>query len=47
VGIYLRAGGAVTLPCGTLREGVSREIGGLAFEAIRASVAGPPRDASS
>ena len=36
--IYLRGGGAVTLPCGTLREGVSREIGGLAFDAIRASV---------
>ena len=47
VGIYLREGGAVTLPCGTLREGVSREIGGLAFEAIRASVAGPvPRPSS-
>jgi hypothetical protein len=41
VRIYLRGGRGVTLPCGTLREGVSREIGGLAFEAIRASVAGP------
>jgi hypothetical protein len=47
VGIHLRGGGVVTLPCGTLREGVSREIGGLAFEAIRASVAAPPRSPSS
>jgi hypothetical protein len=38
VEIHLRGGGVVTLPCGTLREGVSREIGGLAFEAIRESV---------
>jgi hypothetical protein len=47
VGIYLRGSGAVTLPCGTLREGVSREIGALAFEAIRASVAGPSQRSSS
>ena len=40
VEIHLRGGKTVMLPCGTLREGVSREIGGLAFEAIRASVAG-------
>jgi hypothetical protein len=38
VAVYLREGRIATLPCGTLREGVSREIAGRAFEAIRAAV---------
>jgi len=35
VAIYLREGRIATLPCGTLREGVSREIAGRAYKAIR------------
>ena len=37
VRVYRRDGGAIEIPCGTLREGVSREIAGRAFEAVKAS----------
>lgn len=33
--LYLRDGHAVEVPCGILREGVSREIGSRVFEATR------------
>ena len=33
--LYLERGGEARIPCGTLREGVSREIAGRAFEAVR------------
>lgn len=33
--LYLRDGRAVEVPCGILREGVSREIGSRIFEATR------------
>lgn len=36
VRIYRREGAPVEIPCGTLREGVSREIAGRAFDAVRA-----------
>ncbi len=38
VRIYRRDGGTVEIQCGTLREGVSREIAGRAFEAVKESV---------
>jgi len=47
VTIYLRSGGTALLPCGTLREGVSREIAGRAFEAIRAAATQPIHQRSS
>ena len=37
VRVYRRDGGTDEIPCGTLREGVSREIAGRAFEAVKAS----------
>ena len=36
--LYLRGGGARSVPCGTLREGVSREIAARVFEAVRRAV---------
>jgi hypothetical protein len=33
--LYLRGGRAETVPCGSLREGVSREVAGRVFEAVR------------
>ena len=36
--LYLRGGGTATVACGTLREGVSREVAARVFEAVRASV---------
>jgi hypothetical protein len=33
--LYLRGGGSLRIPCGTLREGVSREIAGRAYRAVR------------
>ncbi len=33
--LYLRDGAVVEVPCGVLREGVSREIGARVFEAVR------------
>ena len=38
VRIYRRGAEPVEIPCGTLREGVSREIAGRAFEAVRGAV---------
>ena len=37
VRVYVEGGGAVAIPCGTLREGVSREIAGRVFEAVQAA----------
>jgi len=34
--LYLRDGSAATVACGTLREGVSREVAARVFEAVRA-----------
>ena len=41
VALFLEGGGETRIPCGTLREGVSREIAGRAFEAVRAVCAVP------
>jgi hypothetical protein len=38
VRIYRRDAEPVEIPCGTLREGVSREIAGRAFDAVRGAV---------
>jgi hypothetical protein len=35
VAVFLRDGGSMTIPCGRMREGVSREIAGRVFEAVR------------
>jgi hypothetical protein len=34
--VYLRDGCEMTVPCGTLREGVSRDVASRVFEAVRA-----------
>ena len=36
--LYLRDGTAATVACGTLREGVSREVAARVFEAVRAGL---------
>jgi hypothetical protein len=36
VALFLEDGSEARIPCGTLREGVSREIAGRVFEAVRA-----------
>ena len=36
--LYLGGGGTATIACGTLREGVSREVAARVFEAVRAAV---------
>jgi hypothetical protein len=36
--LHLRGGERVTVPCGALREGVSREIAGRVYEAVRRAV---------
>jgi hypothetical protein len=36
--LYLRSGDSRRVPCGTLREGVSREIAARVFEAVRREV---------
>ena len=36
--LYLAQAGAARVPCGTLREGVSREIAARVFEAVRREV---------
>src|SRR5262245_48266653 len=38
VELHVRDGRTLTVPCGTLREGVSREIAARVFEAVRAGV---------
>jgi len=35
--VYRRSGGRAEIPCGALREGVSREIAGRAFAAMQAA----------
>jgi hypothetical protein len=37
VALFLTGGREALIPCGTLREGVSREIAGRVFEAVRAA----------
>lgn len=32
--VYVRGGGSVSIPCGSLREGISRDIGTRVFEAV-------------
>jgi len=39
VRLFRRDGEATVIPCGTLREGISREIAGRVFEAVKAVVA--------
>jgi hypothetical protein len=39
VRVFLRGGGTTSIPCGTLREGVSREIAGRVFAAVKGAVA--------
>src|SRR6266571_1863676 len=41
VALFLEGGDEARIPCGTRREGVSREIAGRAFEAARAAVRAP------
>src|SRR6266496_3362111 len=41
VALFLEGGNEARIPCGTLREGVSREIAARAFEAARAAVGAP------
>jgi hypothetical protein len=38
VALYLRGGGTAVVPCGSLREGVSREIATRVYEAARAAI---------
>jgi hypothetical protein len=33
--VYLHEGSSITVPCGTLREGVSRDVASRVFEAVR------------
>jgi hypothetical protein len=35
VAVYLHDGSSITVPCGTLREGVSRDVASRVFEALR------------
>jgi len=41
IALFLEGGGETRIPCGTLREGVSREIAARAFEAVRSACAIP------
>jgi len=44
VEVFARDGTKTSIPCGTLREGISREIAGKVFEAVKAAIplpAGP------
>jgi len=41
VALFLEGGAEARIPCGTLREGVSREIGGRVFEAVRSACSSP------
>jgi hypothetical protein len=42
VRVYRGEPSAVAIPCGTLREGISREVAGRVFEAVRAAVTAGP-----
>jgi hypothetical protein len=37
--VFLRNGGTTRIPCGQMREGVSREIAGRVFEAVKRAAA--------
>ena len=37
VALFLEGGAEARIPCGTLREGVSREIAARAFEAVQSA----------
>jgi hypothetical protein len=39
---FCRDGETTAIPCGTLREGISREIAGRVFGAVRGAVLSPP-----
>lgn len=41
VAVFLKGGGLARIPCGTLREGVSREIAGRVYAAVERASAGP------
>jgi hypothetical protein len=41
VRVYGDGGGPSSIPCGTLREGISREIAGRVFEAVRSATVPP------
>jgi hypothetical protein len=41
VAVFLEGGGVARIPCGTLREGVSREVAGRVYEAVARSAAAP------
>jgi hypothetical protein len=43
--LYLAGGAAPTIACGTVREGVSREIATRVFEAVRGTLEPPPAGA--
>jgi hypothetical protein len=47
--LYRTGGGVANIPCGTLREGVSREIAARAYDAVRATLTRglPPHHRSS
>jgi hypothetical protein len=45
VEVFSRDGTKTSIPCGTLREGISREIAGKVFEAVSATIALPARPA--
>jgi hypothetical protein len=38
VEVFARDGTKTSIPCGTLREGISREIAGKVFEAVKATI---------
>jgi hypothetical protein len=42
VRVFGGEGGATSIPCGTLREGISREIAGRVFAAVQAAVVTQP-----
>jgi hypothetical protein len=42
VRVFRRSAPPAAIPCGTLREGISREIAGRVFEAVRSAAAGGP-----
>jgi hypothetical protein len=46
VEVFARDGTKTSIPCGTLREGISREIAGKVFEAVKAAISIPASPAS-
>src|SRR5262245_41049870 len=41
VAVFLEGGRVARIPCGTLREGVSRDVAGRVYEAVARSAAAP------